>query len=397
MYTVHPLHHPSSHLSPFDNRRVVSTGAQGKGALGVPPPPSPPPRRRRDVRVCACSVHTRDSRKTARNVRVRAALPACLPPTPTPTAPPSPPSSLPTIMLDRDFLVHASAGAIGGACGVYVGAPLDTVKVLLQAQAPGQFKGVWDCLRSTVHKQGPLALYKGALISALGQLPNNLLVFGSFGSSLAWLGRTFPCAPEASKQEHRTRAFAHTFLAGCWAGLLQCLPLAGIEHIKVQQQVGHKHMTMWQCAQGLVAAKGAAGLNRGFWSLVLRDCPTYGLYFVVYEMTKDWLSGGVPDPPAWAMLWAGATAGMAAWAAATPADVVKSMIQGSDIRTPAAHNKILAVARRIYHTEGVRGFFRGLGTSLVRAAPVNAVTFYVYEGLLQMSAYHHPNEEPPKI
>jgi hypothetical protein len=38
------------------------------------------------------------------------------------------------VVLDRDFFVHAAAGTCGGVAGVYVGAPLDTIKVLLQTR-----------------------------------------------------------------------------------------------------------------------------------------------------------------------------------------------------------------------------------------------------------------------
>lgn len=37
------------------------------------------------------------------------------------------------------------------------------------------------------------------------------------------------------------------------------------------------------------------------------------------------------------------------------------------------------------HTQGVRGFFRGLSTSLLRAFPVNAVTFLGYEAVLKLA------------
>ena len=43
-------------------------------------------------------------------------------------------------MLDRDFVVHASTGTAGAVVGVYAGAPLDTVKVLLQSRHD-QYKG----------------------------------------------------------------------------------------------------------------------------------------------------------------------------------------------------------------------------------------------------------------
>lgn len=326
--------------------------------------------------------------------------------------------------------------------------------------------GVLDCVRSVVGSQGPRALYKGALTNALGQIPNNAIVFGSYGSTLAWLDRTFPLA-DADGGGGGGGGYWHVFLAGCWAGFLQCLALGPFEHIKLQQQTadwrpGVRHMGLMECARGLVASKGVAGgLYRGFWSLVwrcvcrrrgvtvwsasiqkearvcihsfhrpnrsaphpqspYRDAPTYGLYFVVYERLKDLLAPpGAGDAvsslfhpvhtlackflpsalldsllvtqhtrqPAYAMLVAGGLAGMAgkrvthtsrwrspsfhlnthqlppppnsqpnnkqqpAWAAACPMDVIKSVIQGSSIATPAAHNRISAVAARLYKAE----------------------------------------------
>lgn len=137
-------------------------------------------------------------------------------------------------------------------------------------------KGVLECVRGVVQSQGPQALWKGAIVSALGQVPNNAIVFGSYGSSLAWLARTFPDANAAAGGGGGGGGGWHVFLAGCWAGFLQCLALAPLEHIKCQQQCtdwrpGVRHMSMGECARGLIKAKGVAGgLYRGFWSLVWR-------------------------------------------------------------------------------------------------------------------------------
>ena len=54
-------------------------------------------------------------------------------------------------------IADTASGAIGGLGMVAVGHPLDTVKVRLQTQnaaAPDAFKGVGDCLRRTVIKEG---------------------------------------------------------------------------------------------------------------------------------------------------------------------------------------------------------------------------------------------------
>lgn len=42
---------------------------------------------------------------------------------------------------------------------------------------------------------------------------------------------------------------------------------------------------------------------------------------------------------------------------------------------------IPATVKRTWQGEGVRGFYRGLGTNLVRVLPGTCVTFVVYENL----------------
>nr|XP_029509249.1 mitochondrial carnitine/acylcarnitine carrier protein-like isoform X2 [Oncorhynchus nerka] len=58
------------------------------------------------------------------------------------------------ISLLKNFV----AGGAGGACLLFVGHPLDTIKVRLQTQprVPSQdvlYKGAYDCFRKTVSKE----------------------------------------------------------------------------------------------------------------------------------------------------------------------------------------------------------------------------------------------------
>ncbi len=43
-----------------------------------------------------------------------------------------------------------------------------------------------------------------------------------------------------------------------------------------------------------------------------------------------------------------------------------------------------AVARQIYTTEGLTGFYRGLTPIMLRAFPVNASALFVYEGVMRL-------------
>jgi solute carrier family 25 carnitine/acylcarnitine transporter 20/29 len=44
----------------------------------------------------------------------------------------------------------------------------------------------------------------------------------------------------------------------------------------------------------------------------------------------------------------------------------------------------VSVARGIYTQDGFRGFFRGLGPTFLRAFPVNASAFFVFEAILRV-------------
>ena len=55
------------------------------------------------------------------------------------------------------------------------------------------------------------------------------------------------------------------------------------------------------------------------------------------------------------------------------ADVIKSRMQTDIIGPGRKYSSALDCAIKSYHSEGVGSFFRGIGPTLCRAAPVNAM------------------------
>lgn len=210
--------------------------------------------------------------------------------------------------------------------------------------------------------------------------------------------------------------FWKLFLAGCWSGTLQSLATTPAELIKCKLQAQHEgarvYNGMWDCAVKMTKLKGwRYGLFSGWWATILRDTPGMGAYFVAYEMakwafrTESWVPTvtattpttssrfEVPFQVEWkrevgystlGLLAAGGVAGIATWVATYPADVIKSVIQTLPDSTPKHEATVRHVSRECYRKFGSAFFFRGLGTTLVRAVPVNAVTFWVYEECLKL-------------
>ncbi len=83
------------------------------------------------------------------------------------------------------------------------------------------------------------------------------------------------------------------------------------------------------------------------------------------------------DLKGWQNMAAGAAAGMAYWTAFFPADTVKSRMQSAP---PELQGRgFLWWLRHLHATTGLRGLYRGWGITVSRAAPSNAVLFFVYE------------------
>ena len=83
------------------------------------------------------------------------------------------------------------------------------------------------------------------------------------------------------------------------------------------------------------------------------------------------------DIPGWKVAVYGGLAGEALWISSYPFDVVKSQLQSDGLGREARFEGVRDCARKIYNTQGLGGFWWGVGPTLVRAMPVSAGTFAV--------------------
>jgi solute carrier family 25 carnitine/acylcarnitine transporter 20/29 len=220
-----------------------------------------------------------------------------------------------------------------------------------------------------VQREGARALFKGMSSPLLSSSVCNALCFHTYAATGRFLSDV--AGP---------RTYSHAFVAGCAAGAATAVLVTPIEVLKIRLQVARgRALGPLALAANILSTEGVRGFFRGTWATLLRDTPSTGIYYVVYEASRDAAGGRGAGTDA-ATLCAGALAGVCSWVSIYPVDVVKSRMQAS----PGRFAGMLDCARRSLKEEGPAVFARGLPACLLRAALVNAAIFGGYEAGLEL-------------
>lgn len=188
-------------------------------------------------------------------------------------------------------------------------------------------------------------------------------------------------------------------IAGTLAGLLSSFVVSPIELVKIRMQAQNKsdlkkkdddddcdesaiipsqvYSNDFECAKYLIKHEGWRALFfHGLGITIVREIPSFAFYFVAYGLLARSSFAALLGNHA-APLVFGALAGWAMWIPTYPADIVKTLVQVQDSK-----NKMMGpmqITEKLYRSGGVKAFFDGLEPKLVRAAVKHAVTFWVYE------------------
>ncbi|KAF8689194.1 hypothetical protein HU200_041980 [Digitaria exilis] len=308
-----------------------------------------------------------------------------------------------------DVAKDLTAGTVGGAAQLVVGHPFDTIKVKLQSQPsppPGQpprYAGAIDAVRQTLAAEGPRGLYKGMGAPLATVAAFNAVLFTVRGQMEAVL-RSDPGAPLSVAQQVVAGAgagagagFAVSFLA-CPTELIKCrlqaqsvlataapAPAAAAAAATVAAApaaaAAVKYGGPIDVAKHVLRSEGGTrGLFKGLFPTLAREVPGNAIMFGTYEATKQLIAGGHDTSllGRGSLIMAGGLAGASFWGLVYPTDVVKSVLQVDDHKSPKYKGSMDAV-RKILAADGVKGLYKGFGPAKARSVPANAACFLAYE------------------
>lgn len=264
------------------------------------------------------------------------------------------------------------AGTAGGIAQVIVGQPFDTTKVRLQTSAKST--RVIDVIRNLIKDEGPKAFYKGTLTPLIGCGVCVSVQFGINESMKRFFHRKHPNRPSLSLPEF--------YICGLTGGVTNSFLASPIEHVRIRLQTQKNEKLFSGPIDCIKKLLHHGALMRGLPIMMLRAGHGLGCYFLAYEalISREIQNGTARvNIKAWKLCSFGAIAGSILWVSIYPLDVIKSVIQTDDLKSPKYKNSMVKVARSLYAKEGAMAFFKGFLPTILRASPVNAATFFTFE------------------
>ncbi|KAL1812352.1 uncharacterized protein LOC108224989 [Daucus carota subsp. sativus] len=174
--------------------------------------------------------------------------------------------------------------------------------------------------------------------------------------------------------------------AGIFSGLT--VALYPISVVKTRLQIVTKdsvERNAFSVVRGLLKAEGVPGLYRGFGTVITGAVPARIIFLTALETTKaaafkmvEPFKVSEPTQAAIANGVAGMTASLFAQAVFVPIDVVSQRLMVQGYAGHTSYNGGLDVARKILKSDGIRGFYRGFGLSVMTYSPSSAVWWASY-------------------
>ncbi|CEP18167.1 hypothetical protein [Parasitella parasitica] len=247
----------------------------------------------------------------------------------------------------HETLKHSIAGASAGVISSVVTCPLDVVKTRLQNQAIENFKyrGTMGTIRRIRLEEGMRGLYRGLGPTVVGYLPTWAIYFTVYDY----------CKINWAKGDIENDWLAHISSA-MTAGMVSTTLTSPVWVIKTRfmtqtMRSPHRYSSMSQAFAMIAKHEGIRGFYKGLGPSLI---------------------GTV------SILLASSVSKMIASTTTYPHEVIRTRLQ-NQVTQPFKYKGILHAIKVIMYEEGMRGFYKGITTNLVRTVPASAVTIFTYE------------------
>jgi solute carrier family 25 iron transporter 28/37 len=301
---------------------------------------------------------------------------------------------MPTDSTQDSIQTVLLGGALAGVISDSVVHPIDTIRARLQVQNKSSdftvgrtnYRSATHALTQIIKTEGPLALYRGFSIVAIGTIPGHALYFAGYELSKSFLNKHLKNKKDDSIAVH--------LLSGLIADVSGSLAWTPMDVIKQRLQVsGARYKNSFHAFRLIIAEEGMRGLFRGFGAGIATYGPYVSLYFALYEQFKLFAASekmlntqDVNKLPFYVYLFGAAFAATISAGVTCPLDVVKTRIQVEE-RMPSGSYKnknAFELFKHIIKEEGISALFQGIKPRCLWIAGGTTVTMLAYEEIKKL-------------
>ncbi|XP_048318292.2 nicotinamide adenine dinucleotide transporter 1, chloroplastic [Ziziphus jujuba] len=285
----------------------------------------------------------------------------------------------------RDFICHAGAGAAAGAIAATFVCPLDVIKTRLQVHGlPSGHGGsvIITSLQNIIKTEGLRGLYRGLSPTLVALLPNWAVYFTVYERLKDLL--------HSHGDGRNELTVGKNMIAAAGAGAATSISTNPLWVVKTRLQTqGMRpdivpYKSMFSALTRIAHEEGL----RGFYSGIvpsLAGISHVAIQFPAYEKLKCYFAKSENttvdklNPSSVAM--ASAISKVLASVMTYPHEVIRSRLQeqGQARNTQGQYAGVIDCVNKVFQKEGLRGFYRGCATNLMRTTPSAIITFTSYE------------------
>ena len=257
--------------------------------------------------------------------------------------------------------------------------PFDIIKMAMQAatvqQSAGDIKPtLWSVTKRIYKEAGVMGFYRGTMMNFIG---------GGLIASYRWT--VYRDQKLKSKHENGgdSKMGYRILTTSLMLGMLMPLITTPFDHARIRMNtkgyVG-KYSNQLDAIYKIYKEHGLKTLYRGNVLQVFRDVVFFAVFFIIFEDTRNYFEKR--GQPFLGLNVASFTSAMAAWLVSYPVDTIKTVKQSDSLSSPVWTT---ASYLRYLRTQSRLGdLYQGIGSIMVRSAPVNMIFFSVWDGCLKV-------------
>ncbi|XP_008243273.1 PREDICTED: nicotinamide adenine dinucleotide transporter 2, mitochondrial [Prunus mume] len=285
----------------------------------------------------------------------------------------------------RDGICHAGAGAAAGAMAATFVCPLDVIKTRLQVHGmpPGQRGSIIiTSLQNILKTEGLKGMYRGLSPTILALLPNWAVYFTVYEQLKGLLQSHVDGSSELT--------IGANMIAAAGAGAATAITTNPLWVVKTRLQTqGMRpgvipYKSMRSAFTRIATEEGMRGLYSGILPS-LAGISHVAIQFPAYEKIKSFMakrdSTTVDKLNPGNVAIASSISKVIASVITYPHEVVRSRLQeqGQARHIEAQYAGVIDCTKKVFQKEGLRGFYNGCATNLLRTTPSAVITFTSYE------------------